>query len=486
MKKSIFSLMAGVIIALTSCSQTDEVLTTTQENEQIVTFTVGTAPTVTRAAVDGAKLTRYIVEAFENADISDNATPLRVESSTGSLQLTLKKNTYYTFVFWADGGTAKTETTVTDGYWNAESLRDVYAKDENKIGEPAYCLTKQFNSKDFAANTAITLKNATAQVNFVETKGLAGTSNTLKVTYTGTGGRNRVNIATGEEAGYYGDNTCTFTISGTIAENAVMATDYVLVPQNEQKVIDIKVQLNSEAERTISNVPFQMGYKTNIKGEYSNLYASTFTVSNEVEDYTNNADNEFQPIARKGFFYYSDNTYSATYDSGKTLIGIVYEVNADGKSGKMVGVQIPKEDWNSFSNNEGQLRWSTENADVTTDSDNGRKNMAAIAAISDWESKYPAFAWAHSLNTDNTVIYTDDATGVWYLPAIHELEAIYQAKVVVNTSLTAASKNLLIDYNYFSSTQSDPNNASVVRFNNGKSFTFSKSIQNFVRVVRAF
>lgn len=479
MKKSIFSLMAGVIIALTSCSQSDEMLTEAQGGEQIVAFTVQT-PAVTRAAVEGTKLTRYIVEAYENNNLGEDVTPLRAESSIGSLQLTLKKNTEYTFVFWADGGTAKTETTATDGYWNAASLRSVFVKKLNQIGEPAYYAKKQFNSKDFAANTAITLTNATAQVNFVETKGLAGTDNTLKVTYTGTGAL-KINIATGEEESYMGPSTCTHTISGTIAANAVMATDYILVPQNEQKLINVKVQLNSEAERTISNVPFQMGYKTNIKGEYSNMYASTFTVSNEVEDYTTD-DKEFV-FAKTGYFYYSDDTYSATYDAGKTLIGIVYEVNADGESGKMVGLEIPA----SVSGyGEGQRPWSNENIAINTDSDNGRKNMAAIAAITDWKSNYPAFAWAHDHNTDDAAIYADDATGVWYIPAINELLTLCKAKAAVNASLKAANKNLLKDDDYFSSTESDFENASVFDFINVRSITVSKKDQKFVRVVRAF
>lgn len=476
MKKSILTLMLGTIIGLASCSQSDEMLTEAQGGEQIVAFTVQT-PAVTRAAVEGTKLTRYIVEAYENNNLGDDATPQRVESSTGTLQLTLKKNTEYTFVFWADGGTPKTGTTATKGYWNAASLRNVSANTE-KIGEPAYCATKQFNSKNFAANTAITLTNATAQVNFVETKGLAGTSNTLKVTY---GRRKTINIATGAEAGYTFGNTYTYTISSIIAANAVMATDYILAPKNEQTTLEVKVQLNSEAERTISNVPFQMGYKTNIKGEYSNMYASTFTVSNEVADYTTD-DKEFV-FAKTGYFYYDDNTYSANYDAGKTLIGIVYEVNADGKSGKMVGLEIPA----SVSGyGLGQRPWSNENIVITTDSDNGRKNMAAIAAITDWKSKYPAFAWAHSNNTDDATIYTDNAIGVWYIPAINELLTLCKAKAAVNASLKAASKNLLKDDDYFSSTESDSDNASVVYFSYGSSITVSKNKQKYVRVVRAF
>ena len=120
----------------------------------------------------GHRLNRYIVEAYEGSPAT--GTPAaRVEAATGTLTLGLKKNTEYTFLFWADKGTAKTGNSASSGYWNTDDLKAVTITSgkESTAGEAAYCFAKTFNSADFEANKAVTLKNATAQVCFIETAG---------------------------------------------------------------------------------------------------------------------------------------------------------------------------------------------------------------------------------------------------------------------------------------------------------------------------
>lgn len=95
MKKSILSLIAGAIVALASCSQTDEMPGQPQEGEQLATFTIQT-PAVTRADVAG--LSRYIVEVYEGTTATGTFAE-RVEDSAGTLIVHLKKNTDYTFLF---------------------------------------------------------------------------------------------------------------------------------------------------------------------------------------------------------------------------------------------------------------------------------------------------------------------------------------------------------------------------------------------------
>ena len=296
MNKRIFSLIIGTIVALSSCSQSDELPTLPQGGEQSTTFTVE-APPSTRATVTG--LTRYIVEAYEGKNLT--ATPVRVESANGTLTLVLKKETDYTFLFWADKGIAATETVASSGYWNTADLKAVAVTDvkKNDIGEAAYCLTVSFNSEDFETNKAVVLKNATAQVNFVEAAGLTAENNTLVVKYAaGT----TLNVATGKVTEVAGKVTHTFTDIAKAAANVPLATDYVLAPQGEQNVVNLKAQFNAEPEKAIDNVPFQQNYRTNIKGEYSNLYTSVFTISNEVDDYT---EEDFSPEPANVF---SDNT----------------------------------------------------------------------------------------------------------------------------------------------------------------------------------
>lgn len=85
--------------------------------------------------------------------------------------------------------------------------------------------------------------------------------------------------------------------------------------------------------------------------------------------------------------------------------GVVFEVSADGKHGKIVSMMQSAK----------IIKWSSDEAaqmcfigaDNKTD---GAYNMTKIKSISGWQSKYPAFKWCADIGDD------------WYLPAIEELE----------------------------------------------------------------
>lgn len=274
MKKRMLLLMTGAIVALASCSQADEMPMQPQEEGQLATFTIE-APATTRAAVNN--LTRYIVEAYEGA--SATGTPVaREESASTALTLTLKKNTDYTFLFWADKGTAKTDATPSSGYWNTNDLKAVTVTTgkESKTGEVAYCLATTFNSKDFEAKKNVTLKNATAQVNFVETGGLISENNTLAVKYAAGA---MLNVGTSEVTETIGAITHTFTDIEKADKDAILATDYLLAPLGEKRVVNLQITFNKETPKTVSNVPFEQSYKTNIKGEYSVFGTFTFELT---------------------------------------------------------------------------------------------------------------------------------------------------------------------------------------------------------------
>ena len=99
--------------------------------------------------------------------------------------------------------------------------------------------------------------------------------------------------------------------------------------------------------------------------------------------------------------------------------GVVFEVTADGRHGKIVSMkQSAKE-----------LEWSSDiaelkrliGADSKTD---GAYNMAKVKAIPGWRDKYPAFRWCADLGEG------------WYLPAKEELLTIYKYKDKLNPKLT--------------------------------------------------
>lgn len=323
MKKSILSLIAGAIVALASCSQSDEMPGQPQEGEQLATFTIQTPPT-TRTDVSG--LSRYIVEAYEGS--SATGTPAaRVEADNGTLTLGLKKDTDYTFLFWADKGTAKDESAgrASSGYWNTDDLKAVTVTfgRESVKGEVAYCLVKTFNSKDFAANGTVVLKNATAQVNFVESSGLLSTDNTLAVTYAAGA---TLNVGTGKVTEVSGAITHTFTGIGTVSADATLATDYILAPKGEQMVRDLTLKLNTEDPKSVTNVPFEQCFITNIKGEYSSLGQFTFTIT--ADDTWGTPDNNYDLSVSVW-----DGTYPQSVDEAKAWLGTEVEGanDTDGK-----------------------------------------------------------------------------------------------------------------------------------------------------------
>ena len=162
--------------------------------------------------------------------------------------------------------------------------------------------------------------------------------------------------------------------------------------------------------------------------------------------------------------------------------GVVFEVSADGKHGKIV----------SMMQSTNRLQWSSDEAEqkrlIGADSKtDGAYNMAKVKAVANWQEKYPAFKWCADLGEG------------WYLPSIEELKkfsldnAIYDA---VNRTLT--SKGGVKLYNrgklkwYWSSTEHNHQRSSgefcawFVGMDGGYTDGYAKSYDNYVRAVSAF
>lgn len=116
--------------------------------------------------------------------------------------------------------------------------------------------------------------------------------------------------------------------------------------------------------------------------------------------------------------------------------GLIFKVNADGESGLIV----------SLVEAETMLAWSTDLVVTNATSRNsGAENCAKIMKIADWNSKYPAFAWCHSLGEG------------WYLPSVNELKELllicsgntFKQAIVTNNAARFS------DGKYLSSTEMD-------------------------------
>ena len=89
------------------------------------------------------------------------------------------------------------------------------------------------------------------------------------------------------------------------------------------------------------------------------------------------------------------------------LRGVVFEVSADGKSGKIV----------NMSESDGGLLWTNIKSEQkrkigTTDQYDGENNMNTVKLLPNWESSYPVFAYCANLGNG------------WYLPASEELKLL--------------------------------------------------------------
>ena len=145
--------------------------------------------------------------------------------------------------------------------------------------------------------------------------------------------------------------------------------------------------------------------------------------------------------------------------------GVVFEVSADGKSGKIVSLYdiSAKSAW-SINNRSGAI-----GAYSMTD---GAENSATAIQIEDWKQKMPAFErcdyWGKG----------------WYLPSVKELLTISENKALLNANL-----NDLLLHTYWSSTEEanpEKANALAINFINNEQICVPKSNIYYVRAVAAF
>lgn len=153
--------------------------------------------------------------------------------------------------------------------------------------------------------------------------------------------------------------------------------------------------------------------------------------------------------------------------------GVVFEVSADGRHGKIVSMKYSSE----------KLQWASDKFDkrrfIGADSENdGEWNMTVVKTINDWHSKYPAFAWCADLGES------------WYLPSIEELNILLLNDavryVVNNTLLAEGGERLGKSPWYWSSTECDEHYACNIFMYTRSTGETSKGYSTYVRAVSTF
>ena len=170
------------------------------------------------------------------------------------------------------------------------------------------------------------------------------------------------------------------------------------------------------------------------------------------------------------------------HESGK--VGVVFEVSADGMSGKIVSLE--EGEYLEYAKSDGEVRrWLN-----AVDKKNGANNMAKIKKRPNWQTNYPAFAWCAKLGEG------------WYLPAIEELKLFAVDKSVreaVNATLKSNGKPCIAasggyGSQYWSSTEfyKQSNNeykafyALYVNAQYNKNYSYEKYAKKPVRAVSLF
>jgi hypothetical protein len=171
------------------------------------------------------------------------------------------------------------------------------------------------------------------------------------------------------------------------------------------------------------------------------------------------------------------------YDDGKKQ-GVVFEVTADGKHGKIVSLTESADvlklavdkDFGGFFNRDNP----TKKRIGANDKYDGANNMSKVKQIDGWREKYPAFAWCADLGEG------------WYLPAIDELKKFTLHKAIhdaVNCTLVTKGKKLANKgrwHWYWSSTEYDKFCAWIVYMYVGTTDNYIKNRSGYVRAVSAF
>ena len=166
------------------------------------------------------------------------------------------------------------------------------------------------------------------------------------------------------------------------------------------------------------------------------------------------------------------------YDDGEKQ-GVVFEVTADGRHGKIVSLNESHKGLQWASDGNEQKRWVQKDFDLNM--------LDNVRLVEGWHEKYPAFAWCADLGEG------------WYLPSLDELERFTLDKDIhdaVNSTLKTKGKKLANkgeSIQYWSSLEDvvilEPQNMVIAWYVNmydGSTNYSTKDYDHYVRAVAAF
>lgn len=135
------------------------------------------------------------------------------------------------------------------------------------------------------------------------------------------------------------------------------------------------------------------------------------------------------------------------YDDGKKQ-GVVFDVSADGKHGKIVHLKQLKTNGQAWFHGHDWDERDVAPDLRAKDRKNGAANTYIVKKQTNWQAKYPLHAWCLSLGFG------------WYMPAIDDVEKIFRNSGLLNKMLTTKGAAVLYtnSHSYWSSTAYEADN----------------------------
>lgn len=178
-----------------------------------------------------------------------------------------------------------------------------------------------------------------------------------------------------------------------------------------------------------------------------------------------------------GAILYSDKSCNVNVVAGKIAIGVVF----DSTNNLAVALRDGgSKTWMPGYEDIPDLPNLTSTAIAIADW-NGKNNTKAIINYCKANSKScPAAEYANGFTTSGT------AAGDWYLPALGELNAIYNGKAAINATMAKIGGTALTESYYWSSSEYGSNHAWLQALSDGKMGNYYKYSTYYVRPVLAF
>lgn len=300
MKKMISYALFASMALFASCSQ-DETLEQATNAQGVISFTTSLPNDGVQTKAADTNVQRYIMQLYaeyEGQMTSQFLNPAGTDDTTQKLlvqdngtftidgaAINLAEGTTYTAVFWADYD----EVNAAAPTYNANYLNCVQLN-EGKEMAMAYCGTAQFTyGSDMDATQPVTLKRAVAQVNLNQSEAYtaeeAGQLSATYMRYVVYDALNTCVYPTSDNWQTNVSTTSTLEIAaGEKAANSTLGSILVFASANEAINTEFSFVYGEETVGSVSNVPLQANYQTNISGNYFPSFNTSTTFSVATDD----------------------------------------------------------------------------------------------------------------------------------------------------------------------------------------------------------